>query len=276
MPMITRALTGLLIAIAWTNCPVPQALAQSKSGGTARTTAPKASLSKPDLSVDEARMIVKEIPSVDIPSTLGRWKLAEGELAQLRQWSGTLVENPATTSFVQKWNTFITQVVSRNSQIKEADVTPLIRMVMLAAYEEAQKHADSPGGAGQANAYKELQEQIRSNITQARQLQALLGPGRRDPLAGSGLALPANQRTLRRCDVAGQPAKVECKEILVSTTYELEDYISVSEAQFKQAEEEARKPGVAGGGQEKRRQMLYALSDVAKLMHDAAIAAIRK
>ncbi len=271
MSVLGRILAWLLMTQIWSGASASQAIAESQARTKSRGAAPK-----PDLSVDEARMIVKEISSIDIPSTLGRWKLAEGELVQLRQWSATLVENPGSTDFLQKWSMFVTQVTSRNPQIKEADVTPLIRMVMLAAYEEAQKQADPAGNPGQANAYKELQEQVRSNITQARQLQALLGPERRDPLAGSRLSLPASQRTLRRCDVAGQPAKVECKDVLVSTTYELADYISVSEAQLKKAAEEANKPNVSGGGQEKRLQMLYALSDVAKLMHDAAIAAIRK
>ena len=39
---------------------------------------------KPGLSVDEARMIVKDIPSVNIRETLDTWKLSETELAQLR------------------------------------------------------------------------------------------------------------------------------------------------------------------------------------------------
>ncbi|MCI0424084.1 MAG: hypothetical protein L0312_33555, partial [Acidobacteria bacterium] len=167
---------------------------------------------------------------------------------------------------------------SRTPQIKESNVTSLIRMVMLAAYEEAQKNLTATAGPAPADVYKELQEQIRSNLAEARQLQALMGSERRDPLSGSRLSLPAHQRTLRKCDVAGQPKKVECREVLVSASYELEDYISVSETQLQKAEEEAKRGGGSGSerGQEKRRQMLYALSDVAKVMHDSAVEVIRK
>jgi hypothetical protein len=251
---------------------------QPKAQAKPRAASPKPALPKPDLSVDDARMIVKEIPSVDIGATLGRWKLTDPELMQLRQWSGTLVERPGSTEFLPKWNALVAATASRNPQIKEADVTPLIRMVMLAAYEEAQKHAESGGANARqdSNVYKELQEQVRSNITQARQLQALLRPMRRDPLSGSTLGLSAHQRTLRQCDVAGQPQKVECKQVLVATTYELEDYIATSEAQLKKAEEQAKKADGTQAGQDKRREMLYALSDLAKLMHDGAVTAIRK
>jgi hypothetical protein len=237
----------------------------------------RTALSKPDLSIDEARMIVKDIPSVDIKATLGRWKLLEPDLVQLRQWSSQLVENPARTDLIPKWAELIRQVASRNLQLKESDITPLIRMIMLASYEEAQKYLE-PAPTGQANVYKELQEQIRTNLTQARQLQALAGSERRDPLAGSRLSLPGYQRTLRRCEVlSGSPQKLECKEVLVSTSHELEDFITTSETQLKRAEEEAKRGGtVSEDRQEKRREILYALSDVAKAMHDSAVAVLRK
>jgi hypothetical protein len=64
--------------------------------------------------------------------------------------------------------------------------------------------------------------------------------------------------------------------VLVATTYELEDYIATSEAQLKKAEEQAKKADGTQAGQDKRREMLYALSDLAKLMHDGAVTAIRK
>jgi hypothetical protein len=241
---------------------------------------------KPGLSVDEARMIVKDIPSVNIRETLDTWKLSETELAQLRQWSGLLVEKPGTTEFLAKWNAVVRQARARTPQIKEANITPLIRMVMLAAYEEAQKHLTAAATSAPADVYKQLQEQIRANLAEARQLQNLMGYARKfdklgdgagDPLSGSRLSLPAYQRTLRKCDVTGQPKRVECKEVLVSTSYELDDYFSVSETQLEKAEEEAKRGGgAAESGQEKRRQMLYALSDVAKAMHDSAVAAFAK
>jgi hypothetical protein len=232
---------------------------------------------KPDLSVDDARMIVKDIPTVDIRATLGIWKLTEAELGQLRQWSGILVEKPGTTEFLAKWSEVVRQARARTPQIKETNVTPLIRMVMLASYEEAQKHQTTSSTSAPSEVYKQLQEQIRANLTEARQLQSLMGSDRKDPLSGSRISLPAHQRTLRKCDVVGQPKKMECKEVLISASYELDDYISVSEAQLVKAEEEAKRGGgAADSGQEKRRQILYALSDVAKAMHDSAVAVLRK
>nr|AGT45812.1 hypothetical protein PPT_M2_04 [uncultured marine bacterium PPT_M2] len=234
-------------------------------------------LAKPDLSADEARMIVKDIPSVDIRATLGAWKPSETELGQLRQWSGILVEKPGTTEFLAKWSELIRQAHARTPHIKESSITPLIRMVMLAAYEEAQKHQTTSAASAPSEVYKQLQEQLRANLVEARQLQSLMGSERKDPLSGSRLSLPAHQRTLRKCDVVGEPKKMECKEVLVSASYELDDYVSASEAQLAKTEEEAKRGGGASqSGQEKRRQMLYALSDVAKAMHDSAVAVLRK
>jgi len=161
---------------------------------------------KPGLSVDEARMIVKDIPSVNIRETLDTWKLSETELAQLRQWSGLLVEKPETTEFLAKWNEVVRQARARTPQIKEANITSLIRMVMLAAYEEAQKLTTATTSAP-ADVYKQLQEQIRANLAEARQLQNMMGYARKfdklgdgagDPLSGSRLSLPAYQRILRK------------------------------------------------------------------------------
>ena len=252
--------------------------AQEKPGTPKQVPASeKPALPKPDLSVDDARMIVKDIPSVDIRATLGTWKLSEAELGQLRQWSGILVEKPGTTEFLAKWSDVIRQAHARTPQIKETNITPLIRMVMLAAYEEAQKHQTTSSTSAPSEVYKQLQEQIRTNLVEARQLQSLMGSDRKDPLSGSRISLPAHQRTMRKCDVLGQPKKMECKEVLISASYELDDYISVSEAQLVKAEEEAKRGGgVADSGQEKRRQILYALSDVAKAMHDSAVAVLRK
>jgi hypothetical protein len=77
--------------------------------------------------------------------------------------------------------------------------------------------------------------------------------------------------------LSGPPQKLECKEVLVSTSYELDDYVLTSEAQLKKAEEAAKRGGGASESrQQKRREILYALSDVAKAMHDSAIAEVRR
>jgi hypothetical protein len=127
----------LLAALAGFNTAVAQQKPKTSKQGS---VSEKQVLPKPDLSVDESRMIVKDIPSVDIRATLGTWKLSEAELGQLRQWSGVLVEKPGNTEFLAKWSELIRQAHARTPQIKESSITPLIRMVMLAAYEEAQKH----------------------------------------------------------------------------------------------------------------------------------------
>ena len=273
----TLTLTSCLVLLAGFT-EFQTAVAQGKVSTSKQNAAnEKQVLAKPDLSVDEARMIVKDIPSVDIRATLGTWKLSDAELGQLRQWSGVLVEKPGTTGFLAKWSELIRQAHARTPQIKESSITPLIRMVMLAAYEEAQKHQTTSAASAPSEVYKQLQAQIRANLVEARQLQSLMGPDRKDPLSGSRLSLPAYQRTLRNCDVVGEPKKMECKEVLVSASYELDDYVSASEAQLVKAEEEAKRGGGASqSGQEKRRQMLYALSDVAKAMHDSAVAVLRK
>jgi hypothetical protein len=278
-----RKLTSFLLVL-FSFCSVAGTTAQTNQGGAQPGI--KAGLPKPELSLDEARLIVKEIPSVDIKATLDRWKLADPELVQLRQWSSLLVANPTRTDFLPQWARLVNQAATRSRQIKDSDVTSLIRMVMLAAYDEAQKYLEPDPTTGQPNLYKELQERIRINLTQARELQAVSNSGRRDlasserrdPTSGSRFSLPAYQRTLHKCEVlSGPPQKLECKEVLVSTSYELDDYVLTSEAQLKKAEEAAKR----GGGpsesrQQKRREILYALSDVAKAMHDSAIAEVRR
>jgi len=279
-------LMSILLAL-FSFCSVAGTTAQTNQGGS-KPAQPgiKAGLPKPELSLDEARLIVKEIPSVDIKATLDRWKLADPELVQLRQWSSLLVANPTRTDFLPQWARLVNQAAKSSRQIKDSDVTSLIRMVMLAAYDEAQKYLEPDPTTGQPNLYKELQERIRTNLTQARELQAVSNSGRRDlasserrdPTSGSRFSLPAYQRTLHKCEVlSGPPQKLECKEVLVSTSYELDDYVLTSEAQLKKAEEAAKR----GGGpsesrQQKRREILYALSDVAKAMHDSAIAEVRR
>ncbi|MBM3803555.1 MAG: hypothetical protein FJW26_14740 [Acidimicrobiia bacterium] len=256
---------------------VPRSLAQQKHPASKQSSAKeRPAQTKPDLSVDEARMIVKEIPSVDIRATLGVWKLSEAELGQLRQWSGQLVERPGATDFLTQWSQLVRQSSARKPQVKESGITSLIRMVMLAAFEEAEKQLTHTSKTTPSTVFQELAKQIRSNLEEARQLQSLMGFERKDPLSGSRLSLPAHQRTLRKCDVAGEPKRMDCKAVLVPTSYELDDYISASETQLAKAEEEARRGGGASeSGQEKRRQILYALSDAAKSMHDAGVVAMR-
>ena len=236
---------------------------------------PKAALPAPSLSLDQARMIVKDIPTVDIRSTLGRWKPEEAELVKLRQWSAMLAEDPGRTDFLPKWSEWIAQVSSRNRQLQDADVAPLIQMLMSAAYEAAHKDLDSY--SQRVKFYKEMKEQIQNQLTGASQMQALLRSQQTDPLAGSLLPLSSNQRTLRKCQQSGESLRLDCKETLISTNYELEDYLQNSEAQIKKAEAEVvRAEAELQSRQERRRQTLYALSDTAKMMYDSAAIALRK
>jgi len=226
------------------------------------------------LTVDEARMIVKEIPTVDIKGTLARWKLSEAELVQLRTWSAQLVENPARTDFLPKWRALIQQVSQRNAQIGNGEVTALIRMVMLAAYEAAQKYTDSTTDSAAAEStYRDLEQRLRASLTQARQLKALAVTERRDPTTGSQISVPAYQRTFQKCEVVeGPKPQLRCEDKVISTTPELEDFMANSEAAISKAEEKLKNPSSGPGNQsEKRRQILYSLSDVAKEMHDTAM-----
>ena len=110
----------------------------------------------PPMSVDDSRLLVKAIPSVDIPKTLGKWKLQEAELVTLRQWSQVLVENSGRIDFVPKWTVLVQQVSSRNKVLKGSDLAPLIQMIMLAAYEQAQKEiaSGSPEGGDKSQIAK--------------------------------------------------------------------------------------------------------------------------
>jgi hypothetical protein len=168
----------------------------------------------------------------------------------------------------------IRQAHARTPQVKASNITPLIRMVMLAAYEEAEAPGNSRHSAP-ADVYKQLQEQIRSNLAEAQQLQTLMGSERKDPLSDRGYHC---QLTKEHSANAMWLVNLRewVQEVLVSASYELDDYISVSQAQLTKAEEEAKRGGGASEAAEKRRQMLYALSDVAKAMHDSAVTVLRK
>ena len=235
------------------------------------------------MSVDESRVLVKAIPSVDIPWTLGKWKLQEPELVTFRQWSQALVENSGRNDFIPKWAVLVREVCLKNKGLRGPDLPPLIQMIMLAAYEQAQKEmATGSTEAGNKNELrKQFAGQLRENISQARQLEGLARFSRReltDPLSGSGLGLPTVQRMLRKCELQEQgEGKIQCKEILVSTDFELKDYISSTESQLKQVEDELRRSPVSSQPQEgKGKARLYALSEVARQMHEAAIPYVKK
>lgn len=253
-------------------------LPKNLQGETTVSTPPAA-----PMSVDDSRLLVKAIPSVDIPKTLGKWKLQEAELVTLRQWSQALMENSARIDFVPKWTVLVQRVSSRNKVLKGSDLAPLIQMIMMAAYEQAQKEVarGSSAGGDKSKLRKQFAGQLRENLTQAHQLENLSRFARRemtDPLSGSGLGLPTVQRMLRKCKIQDQGGgKIECQEILVSTDYELKDYVSSTESQLKQVEDELRRaPGdsqTQGVGGKTR---LYALSDVARQLHDAATPYFKK
>ncbi|MFN8007161.1 MAG: hypothetical protein U0V70_09105 [Terriglobia bacterium] len=244
---------------------------------------PSVASSASAMSVDDSRLLVKAIPSVDIPKTLARWKLQETELVNLRQWSQMLVENSARNDLTQKWVVFIQQVGARNKETKVADLSPLIQMLMLAAYDQAQKEIASgvSEGGGKTKLRKQFASTLQENLTRANEIESLSRFSRRemtDPVAGSGLGLPTVQRMLRQCQLVEKgEGKVECKDILVSTDYELKNYITSTANQLKQVQETLRhtpEGGDASEGLGKAR--LYALSETARQMHDAALPYLKK
>jgi hypothetical protein len=253
-------------------------LPKNLQGETAAST-PAAS----PMSIDDSRLLVKAIPSVDIPKTLGKWKLQEAELVTLRQWSQVLVENSGRIDFVPNWTVLVQQASSRNKLLRGPDLAPLIQMIMLAAYEQAQKEiaSGSPEGGNKTQLRKQFAAKLRENLTQAQQLENLSRFARReltDPLTGSGLGLPTVQRMLRKCKIQDQGGgQIECQEILVSTDYELKDYISATESQMKKVEDELRRsPGDSQTPGEGGKARLYALSDVARQLHAAAVPYFKK
>lgn len=252
-----------------------------QKGQQAETTA--SAPPTPAMNVDDSRLLVKAIPSVDIAKTLGKWKLQDSELAMLRQWSKGLAENSNSIDFLPKWTVLIQQVSSRNKDLRRSDLAPLIQMVMLAAFEQAQKEiaSGSPEGGNKSKLRKQFAAKLRENLTQAQQVESLARFARSemtDPLTGSGLGLPTVQRMLRKCRMQDQgEGKIECNEILVSTDYELKDYISSTQNQLKQVEDELnRAPGNSQTQGEGGKARLYALSEGARQMHDAVIPYMKK
>ena len=274
--LILTIILGLSVLFpTWTSADPIQKNLPGESAASAPPTA--------SMSVDDSRLLVKSIPSVDIPGTLSKWKLQDSELAALRKWSQSLVENSVRNDFISKWTVLVQQVSLRNKELKRADIISLIQMIMLAAYEQAQKEIAS--GATESKDRSELRKQfatqLRENLNQAHQIENLARFAKSemtDPLTGSGLGLPTVQRMLRKCEIQEQgDGKIHCKEILVSTDYELKDYMSSTESQLKQIEDQIRSsPAGSKTSGEGGQARLYALSDIARQMHNAAISYLKK
>jgi len=274
--LILTIILGLSILLSVEISAVPSQ--KNVQGNMAPSSPPTSSMS-----VDDSRSLVKGIPSIDIPQILSKWKLQEAELVTLRQWSQVLVENSGKNDFIPKWTILVQQLSSRNKVLRGSDLSSLIQMVMLAAYDQAQKEiaSGSPEGGDKSKLRKQFAGNLRENLTQASQLESLARFARRemtDPLSGSGLGLPTVQRMLRKCELQDQgEGKIQCKDILVSTDYELKDYISSTESQLKQVEDEIRRSPASSQTQgEGGKARLYALSEVARQMHDAAIPYLKK
>lgn len=234
-------------------------------GETSRIPAPAS------LSEDQARMLVKEIPSVDIAATLSRWKLQEADRVKLRRWAQLLVEDPSATGFQPRWSEFMSLMKTRNLQVQPQDVTGLIQMILSVAYDDANQGLEP---ARQKIAfYQEMQQKVRENLLEGKRLQGLLRTQRIDPLiSGSSLPVSASQRTLHRCQVVSDPLKLDCREVLVSTTPELEDFLSQTEQDVLTAESEGRTATAALEKlQQKRIQTLISLSETARMMHNTAL-----
>ncbi|MEW5975893.1 MAG: hypothetical protein AB1898_08825 [Acidobacteriota bacterium] len=226
------------------------------------------------MSEDEARQLIKGVPTVNIPATLSRWKFSEAELATLRKWSAALVTEAGRPGFLKQWTETIQQVRRRNPQLASADIANLIQMLMGAAYEEASKLATSSGSDGaQLKPLQELKQRLDQNLADAKRLRVLMGTPSSDPLAGSVISLPAPQRTLHRCHLDQSPdPKVSCHQVLVSTTTELSDYLSTTETQLQEVENQIQVAGKSPQpGDDKRVQRLIELSSMARMMHSEAV-----
>jgi len=225
---------------------------------------------RPALTEDEARLLVKEIPSVNIGETLARWSFSEPELAKLRQWSRLVVEQPNRTDFLSEWADLILKVKARNASLQNRDVVRLIQMLMSATYEEAHKDLDSI--RERARFYKDMQERISGNVAEAERLQVLIRPQLNDPAASTLIRLPSYQRALKQCEVrSGSTPRLECREVLVATTMELDDYMAASAKEVQDAKTSVQKAELELQKAEQRRlQILEALSGTSKLMYDSA------
>jgi hypothetical protein len=250
-------------------------MAQSSSKSQATKKESPAPASRAPLSVDQARMIVKEIPSVNVASTISRWKLQEPDLDRLRRWARLLVEDPAATGFQPRWSEFLGQMKTRNLALQTQDVTSLIQMILSVAYEDANQGLEP--AREKIAFYQEMQRKTQTNLLEAKRLQGLLRSQRTDPLmSGSLLPVPANQRTLHRCQAVSEPLKLDCREILVSTAPELDDFLSQTERDAATAEIEGRNAASALEKlQQKRIQTLTVLSETAGMMHNTALSVLQ-
>jgi hypothetical protein len=224
---------------------------------------------RPALTQDEARLLVKEIPSVNIGETLARWSFQETELAKLRQWSRWLAEQPGRTDFLPEWADLISKVKTRNPGLQGNDVAHLIQMLMSATYEEAHKDLDS--FRERTRFYKEMQERITENLADAQRLQVLIRPQLNEPSAGTLIRLPSYQRALKKCqEQSGSTPRLECREVLIATTMELDDYMAISAKQVQEAKANAQKAELELQKREQKRlQILEALSETSRLMYDS-------
>jgi hypothetical protein len=223
------------------------------------------------LTEDQARRLVKEIPLVNVQQTLSRWVLPETELATLRQWSASLVKQPDRTDFLAQWSKLISKTRDRDASLSGTDLTHLIQMLMAASYEEASKDLDS--FRERARFYQAMQGRISENLTAARGLQVLIRPQLNDPSAGALIRLPAYNRGLQTCqEQSGVPIHLECHEVLIATTMELDQYMASSDKQLAEAKEKAQQAELdLQTGEQRRIQTLETLSETAKAMYEAAM-----
>src|SRR5262249_44562617 len=118
-----------------------------------------------------------------------------------------------------------------------------------------------------------MQARISENLAEARRLQVLIRPQLNDPSAGALIRLPAYNRALQTCqEQSGVPNRLECHEVLIATTMELDQYMTSSDKQLAEAKEKAQKAELdLQTGEQRRVQTLETLSDTAKAMYEAAM-----
>jgi len=147
-------------------------------------------------------------------------------------------------------------------------VAHLIQMLMSATYEEA--HKDLNSLRERTRFYKDMHERITENLADAQRLQVLIRPQLNEPAAGTLIRLPSYQRALKKCQKqSGSTPRLECREVLIATTMELDDYIATSAKQIQETEASAQKAELELQKREQRRlHILEALSQTSRLMYD--------
>jgi hypothetical protein len=228
------------------------------------------------LAEDQARLLVKEIPSINVQETLSRWAFPEKELNSLRQWSTSLVQQPSRRDFLPQWCELISKAKTRNANLGATDVKHLIQMLMSSSYEEANKGLDSL--RTKSKFLKEMQGRISENLLAAERLQVLVRPQLNDPSAGVLIRLPSYNRALQRCrEQTGPPPHLECTEVLIATTIELDDYMATSAKQLQDVKDNLQKSELELQKKEQARlQTLEALSETSKAMYEPAMTGFRK